>query len=635
MSRGARFSCAGRPALRDRGRQRSQARRPFEEIQLLSLRFKKSALAAAIIAPIALFASAAGAADAAAAPATLKAGTYTMTTPGNNGMVEVTVELTENAIKSVKIGKNVETEYIAKEPMESVAAEIVRTQNLAVDMVSGATQSTGAILTAVGLAIEKAGGRSSDYTHPYVPIDPATLPLADAPATQVLVIGAGATGLAAAAAAADNGAKVIVLEKMPEIGGSTALSKGWVLAAGTKEQAAAGIKDDAKQFAAAWLDEQKRSVKGGLKFYPEKARVEAMAAESAETVAWLEEKAGLKFNKPVVTDLTGTARAHGTADASGRTEIEALGDFCEKKGVAIRTNTTAYELIQGKDGRITGVRAHDGKNRYEFKADAVVLATGGFAQNLERIAAEIPRWAIYTEYSMAAKGSTGDGIVMAEKAGAAPAKDSWMIGLSLKPVYKALEQVIRTDDGFKRELIVNERGERFVREDLPFLADAASEQRTSWFVFDSSDKARTKIVGDYLTFDVAVHGKDIRELARRMGVNADRLEAQVKKFNEDCKKGVDSAFGKDPKYLRAVEKAPFYAVQVRPASGGTMGGVQTNDKFQVLDRKGGVIQGLYAGGAMANRPYYDRYYLAGSSLTIAYTSGRLIGEEAAKAVLKK
>ena len=120
-----------------------------------------------------------------------------------------------------------------------------------------------------------------------------------------------------------------------------------------------------------------------------------------------------------------------------------------------------------------------------------------------------------------------------------------------------------------------------------------------------------------------------------MDHNADRLEAQVKKFNEDCKKGVDSAFGKDPKYLRAVEKAPFYAVQVRPASGGTMGGVQTNDKFQVLDRKGGVIQGLYAGGEMANRPYYDRYYLAGSSLTIAYTSGRLIGEEAAKAVLKK
>ena len=74
---------------------------------MLSLRFKKSALAAAIIAPIALFASAAGAADAAAAPAPLKAGTYTVTTPGNNGMVEVTVELAENAIKSVKIGKNV------------------------------------------------------------------------------------------------------------------------------------------------------------------------------------------------------------------------------------------------------------------------------------------------------------------------------------------------------------------------------------------------------------------------------------------------------------------------------------------------------------------------------------------------
>ena len=599
---------------------------------MFSLRFKKSAIAAAIIAPIAMFACAAGAAD---APAPLKAGSYTVTTPGNNGMVEVTVELTDKAIKSIKIGKNMETEYIAKEPMEAVAAEIIRGQNLAVDTVSGATQATGAILTAVGLAIEKAGGNAADFTHPYVPVDPAKLPLADAPSTQVLVIGAGATGLAAAASAAENGAKVIVLEKMPEIGGSTALSKGVLLAAGTKEQASAGIKDDASRFAKDWLAEQKRSVPGGNKAYPEKARIEAMTKASAETLAWLESKTGLKFEKPVSTDLTGTARTHRNAKG-GKGEVEALAKFCESKGVALRTGTTAYELMRDKDGRITGVRAHDGKHRYEFKADAVVLATGGFAQNLEMVASKNPRWAVYTSFSQASKGATGDGIVMAEKAGAAPVKDTWMIGLSLKPAYKALEQVIVTKkDGFKSEFIVNERGERFVREDLPFLADAVSEQRTAWVVFDSTDKNRTKIVGDYLTFDVAVHGKDIRELARRMGVNADNLAKALDKYNADCKKGVDSAFGKAKQYLHAVTKAPFYAVQVRPSTGGTMGGVATNDKFEVLDSKGAVIPGLYAGGEMANRPYYDRFFLAGSSLTIAYTSGRLIGAEAAKAVLKK
>lgn len=601
---------------------------------MFSLHFKKSALAAAVIAPFALFSAMAGAADAPKAPAPLKAGTYTVTTPGNNGMVEVTVELTENAIKSIKIGKNMETEYIAKAPMEAVAAKVIKGQNLAVDTVSGATQATGAILTAVGLAIEKAGGNSADFTHPYVPVDPATLPLAEAPATQVLVIGAGATGLAAAAAAADNGAEVIVLEKMPEIGGSTALSRGCLLAAGTKAQAAAGVKDSPEKFAQDWLAEQKRSVQGGSKAYPEKARIEAMAKASAATVAWLTEKTGVKFQKPVALDLAGVARAHCPAD-NGRSEIEALAKFCESKGVKVRTSTTAYELIQDKSGRITGVRAHDGKNRYEFKAGAVVLASGGFARNLERIASEIPRWAIYTGFTQAAEGSTGDGLVMADKAGAAPVKDTWMIGLTLKPAYKALEQAIRTKEGYKNEFIVNERGERFVREDLPFLADAVSEQRTAWVVFDSTDKNRTKIVGDYLTFDVAVHGKDIRELARRMGVNADRLSAALEKYNADCKKGVDSAFGKDPKHLHALEKAPFYAVQVRPSTGGTMGGVATNDKFEVLDRKGAVIPGLYAGGEMANRPYYDRYFLAGSSLTIAYTSGRLIGEEAAKAVLKK
>ena len=598
---------------------------------MFSLRFKKSAIAAAIIAPIAMFACAAGAAD---APAPLKAGSYTVSTPGNNGMVEVTVELTDKAIKSIKIGKNMETEYIAKEPMESVAAEIIRGQNLAVDTVSGATQATGAILTAVGLAIEKAGGNAADFTHPYVPVDPAKLPLADAPSTQVLVIGAGATGLAAAASAAENGAKVIVLEKMPEIGGSTALSKGVLLAAGTKEQASAGIKDDASRFAKDWIAEQKRSVPGGNKAYPEKARIEAMTKASAETLAWLESKTGLKFEKPVSTDLTGTARTHRNAKG-GKGEVEALAKFCESKGVALRTGTTAYELMRAKDGRITGVRAHDGKHRYEFKADAVVLATGGFAHSREMMEKLVPVYAPFVDQSVASVGDTGDGIRMAVEAGGVMYDDAWVIGLYVSSLDPKLSKTYTSKDKYKDRVFVNEKGERFVNEDLPYLTDPVAMQKSAWAIVDSSNAANAKLLDECKDPKIAAKGATWRELAQAIGVSPDALERTMTEYNEACETGVDKTFGKPATFLKPFLKAPFYAVRVIPQTGGTMGGVKVNDKFEVIRADGSPIQGLYAGGEVINRPYYNRVYTSGTGLGIAYTSGRIAGENAAKAALGK
>lgn len=576
----------------------------------------------------------------------MKPGSYTVTSHGNNGPLEVTVEVTENAIKSVKIGKNYETPYIAGDAMEAVAERVVKEQNLAVDTVSGATRSTGALLTAIAAGITKAGGNSDDFTHPYVPLDPNTLPMGPTVETQIVVVGGGASGLAAAAAAADAGAKVIVLEKMDVLGGSALLSGGGITAAGTKLQKDEDVKVDPAMLEKHWLEMQQRSVPGGSAAYPDKARIAMMAKESAKTVDWLADKVGLDFADPRPFDAGGEKFAHvpeeadapengrGTVAGGGRYEVEALVKFCKDKGVEFRLNTPAYELIRDKDGRVSGVRAHDGKERLVFKGEAVVLASGGFGRSLEMVAHEVPRWAVYVDKAAAAKGSTGDGIVMAGKAGAQLAKDTWMIGMSLAPTYPALVAAITGENRFQDNLLVNEHGKRFVREDLPYLADAASEQLSSWFVFDSTDKDRAKIIGDYLTYEVAVDGKDLRELGRRMGVNAYDLEKEIGRYNEFAKTGVDQDFGKAKEFLHPIEKAPFYAVRVFPVINGTMGGVAVNDKFQVLDKADKPIAGLYAGGEMANRAFYNRAYVEGSSLAIAYTSGRLIGEAAA-ASLKK
>ena len=122
---------------------------------------------------------------------------------------------------------------------------------------------------------------------------------------------------------------------------------------------------------------------------------------------------------------------------------------------------------------------------------------------------------------------------------------------------------------------------------------------------------------------------DWKSLAKKMGVPENALHDTMTAYNRACETGDDKAFQKPKTYLKPFLKAPFYAVRVVPQTGGTMGGVKVNDKFQVLRADGSVIKGLYAGGEVVNRPYYNRVYTSGTGLGVAYTSGRIAGTYAA------
>lgn len=570
----------------------------------------------------------------------MKPGAYVESAIGWNGPIEVKTTVSVNRIDSIEILKSDEVPYIADEPMKAIIQKVVSEQNLSVDVVTGASRSSEALLRAVGQAVQAAGGDLKFFTHEPVSIDPATLPEGEEAQADVVVVGGGASGLAAAAAALESGARVIVLEKAPHTGGSAALSAGIVTAAGTDIQKASGLPADSAGLAKLWLEDQKRSVKGAPANLPDAAQVEALVKQSAETVDWLTKKVGMQFsaNAAAADGIGAYQLLPISSDASrpaGAEEVEKLEQYVKKLGGIIRTATPAWKILTTDDGHVSGVAAADGKNRFTFRAKSVVLASGGFAADLMKVTSRQPRWAVYVERAGAAKTSTGDGLTMGLQVGAKEVSDSWLMGTQFAPAYPEMTAAMLGPRGFAGATLVNEKGLRFVKEDLPNITSEMSQQLDVWLITDSKDPEKAKTLRNYLGFDTVVHGNTPEELGRRMGARADNVKQTIEKLNADAAAGKDTAFGRDPINFTSLTQAPYFAVKVRPVISGTIGGFVVTPDFQVLDNALKPIQGLWAAGELANRAFYNRVYEPGTSLLITYASGRAAGTSAAKAALSK
>jgi fumarate reductase flavoprotein subunit len=214
------------------------------------------------------------------------------------------------------------------------------------------------------------------------------------------------------------------------------------------------------------------------------------------------------------------------------------------------------------------------------------------------------------------------------------------------------------------DLWVNIHGERFCDESIAFNdtyvgnANAGQTQRITYSVFDSAikqhliekgtDKAMimdsppgSKVPGLERELDAAIQrssteifvGDTIQELAGKMGINPETLQATVDEYNRYCEQGHDELFAKDPKYLRPIKVPKFYAIRARTLFLGTLGGIKINHRMEVLNKKDLVIPGLYAAGYDAGGMYGDGYSIgdsSGLSSAFAVNSGRIAGENALK-----
>lgn len=398
----------------------------------------------------------------------------------------------------------------------------------------------------------------------------------------VIVIGSGAAGMSAAIAARDKGARTVVLEKMPIIGGNTLISSGVVNAPDEKNQKLQGIEDSNE-----WFYKQTLAA-GHDKADP--VLVKVLTDRSYQTIQWLE-SIGVKFKKGVFQVYGGLwPRGHYPSVSHGRGYVAALSEQCRAKDIPILTNVQVVGLIK-EGSRVIGVEARFKNQLKKFYADkAVIIASGGFSANKALYTKLDPRLEGMT--FTGASSATGEMIGIAEKAGAA-VSDMEYIQCNLGPdVGYSHRSGYHLD--VTRHVLVNIHGKRFVAEDgaRDYLRDAVLQQPNK-IVYSIVDKNGIQNLSS-LFQQAGILGEiegehfennDLAELAKKMKVPPENLVNTIKEYNQAVETKKDP-YGREVWMLtQKIETPPFYAARVRMAVHYTMGGIVINENAQVLTKE--------------------------------------------------
>ena len=567
-------------------------------------------------------------------------GTYSARANGNNGPVTVEVAFTADAIESVTVTAHAETPGISDAPIETIPAEIVAHQTLAVDSVSGATHTSSAILDAARDCLVQAGGEPADWMTEIVQV---ATDLGDRTEhTDVLVLGGGGTGLAAAISAIDNGATdVILVEKMAHYGGTTALSGTVVCATGTALKNEMGYEDSDE----AWLEEWKASSESDIGVigidpgYPNYDRVAKHMKEITATIDWLEEDIAVVDWIDTTYDYGALVkRIHIPADIivdgfelhdGGYFLTNNMADWLKNAGADMRASTSATQLLTNEAGDVIGAVVEDAFGTYEIYADrGVVLATGGFAASEEMMREQLPQFADWTDLTTSGRGSTGDGILMAVDAGAVMYDMPYVITLGSTNRGANIGDYIISINLAGR-MVVDSGAQRFLNEaSMPYQATVAISERedgVAWALGDS-EVNEADLLAAAVDGVECVTADSIEALAEQMGVDPAALEESVSTYNGYCETGVDTELGKASiNSEMAIDHGPFYALRIYVCTGGTIAGVKTDLDYHVIRDDGSLINGLYAGGEASNREMYAYAYASGTGVGYALASGRQIG----------
>jgi succinate dehydrogenase/fumarate reductase flavoprotein subunit len=472
--------------------------------------------------------------------------------------------------------------------------------------------------------------------------------------SDVVVVGYGAAGAAAAITAYDSGVRVTILEKMPEGGGSSRHCAGIILApTGMRmvqwvEALCCGVSDHEV--------------------------IETYVTNALKTRDWIRDMGGETILHPVTVDvcfpgLPHTPGANYWSKVVGAEDVIAYqvkGNFkwaaeslwqllltnVKRREIKVLTNTSARELITNDKGEVVGVLAETEGKLISVKAKkAVILTTGGFEYNDRMKETYLPCGPFY---GLGNPGNTGDGIMMAQKVGA----EMWHMTIPSSPLgfktpeYPAAFTIRMYGDRF---ILVDKHGKRFTNETnieihemwrpvSPHDSVALDYPRIpAYAIFDEETRRRGPLwsgtTGYNRNYEWSLdnskeiakgwikRGKTMRELAKQIGADESVLESTVARYNEYCKLGKDTDFGRPKEYLGTIEGSPYYAIPLWPCLFNTQGGPRRNKEAKVLNYGGTPIPRLYSAGSLGS--LWGLVYDSGGNIQECLTFGRIAGKNAA------
>lgn len=591
----------------------------------------------------------------------LKSGTYKVIAKEyEKETMPLEVEINDNKVSKIEPQRAMSSD-LEKTVFTKAPKQIIENQSLKVDAISGATHSLNGLINAVGEVIEQAGGDIQDY-HKEIKNNPASTESEDLPSdaklnedeyadwrkkpakvdkevnTDFLIVGAGISGLAAAVQARQEGLDTTVIEKNGFVAGNGGGVEG-IFGINTEMQKKAGIHAEKEDIISKEAELGQYRVDGS--FWVD------LVNNSADNIQWLLDQ-GVQLTK--VDDYHGTCMFPTFHWFKGGFASIGYVPYMKKKadelGTKFMLETSATSIIY-EDGKVKGVYAKTPNGIVKINAKATLLATGGVGHSAKLIKKQ--GWSTKNLHYCSMPSNTGDGYQMAMSLGAKDMlKESpeFMMNYIQALPHNGVHLYIDPINGFMSlpsggpVVFVNQDGRRFVNENvkkynLLYQRMAIKSTKVSYEIF-------TKPIYDQITKGVknadevlakAVETNDgnslykedtIEALAKDFNLPVDQLVDTMKKYNKYCAESKDEEFNKDKDMLVAMNNGPYYIARLDPSNLIGVGGVGSNQKFEVIDNNFNKIPGLYVSGMDSTMQYRNVYTitLGGSACAHNVNSGR-------------
>lgn len=558
----------------------------------------------------------------------MKAGEYVIDITGMKPM-QVKVVLGEKSIEGVEIVSHDETPGVSDAAIKDMPTKIVEKQSVGIEVISGATLTSNAIISAVKSAIEQAGGIVSEFDIADISVDKAdnsrpSMGTKEIPEEwdmtyDVVVVGGGFAGLSAAYQSSTLGANTLLIDKMPVLGGNSQINGG-VWASYTSK-----IADELYTKLGLTPDTAEKhiedTIKGGDYMSDEKLVKNFVYGSPVMLDLMLDN--GLQVRESITRPGGHYGyRTYTTINGIGADVVNVQKKMLEETSATVMLNAKMTQIYRETTGeqRVVGIRIETQDGIKNVKAEkGVILTTGGFAGNVEMRSKHVP--ALTSDIPTTNHvGATGEGIIMAQEVGANTTQMSYIqLYPFANPNNGVLDSyaVIPFSGPSAGIVYVDQYGNRYVNEgERRDVCSRAAQNSGGFPTFSIFGQEIVEKAGFISTeqlengiFENRIFKADtLEELAGVINSNKykdgtismspETLKATIETHNGYVDAGADPDFGKviDKGVMLKIEKGPYYAIPQWPSVHHTMGGLTITEKTEVQDIWGNVIPGLYAAG---------------------------------------